>query len=388
MTDSQTSPKPKPIQVFQPRFDIEACLDGIRECLERGWTGIGFKTEEFERAWCSYTGLPNAHFLNSNTVGLQLALKLYKKKFNWNDGDEVITTPLTFVSTNHAILLEGLRPVFADVDEYLCLDPESICQRITERTRAVMFVGMGGNVGRLAEVVKFCSERKLTVILDAAHMSGTKFNGRHVGTEVDCSVFSFQAVKNLPTADSGMICFSDPEDDKLVRQLSWLGIDKDTYARSDVSGGSYKWLYSVEDVGLKAHGNSIMAAIALAQLPHLEGDNEIRRRMIQTYQDLLSDLPITFIPVAPNCESSFHLAQIRVPELDRDKLVDTLMAAQIFPGVHYRINTKYKMYAEAYGTCPNAEIAEREIISLPLHLHLGVADLERVAGTIRRFFDR
>lgn len=110
------------IQLFQPTFRVEECLAQIRECLEVGWTGIGFKTNEFESAWKDYTGLPHAHFLNSATSGLHLALQLLKDKYGWEDGDEVITTPLTFVSTNHAILYSNLRPIFADVDEFLCLD--------------------------------------------------------------------------------------------------------------------------------------------------------------------------------------------------------------------------------------------------------------------------
>ena len=97
--------------------------------------------------------MPHAHFLNSATAGLHLAVRLLKERHGWNDGDEIISTPLTFVSSNHAILYERLRPVFADVDEYLCLDPASVAERITPRTRAVIFVGLGGNTGRLDEVV-------------------------------------------------------------------------------------------------------------------------------------------------------------------------------------------------------------------------------------------
>src|SRR5262249_15843620 len=135
----------KPIQLFVPHFRIEECLSEIRECLERGWTGLGYKTVEFEAAWKAYTGLPYTHFINSATPGLHLAVALLKQRDGWSDGDEIITTPLTFVSTNHAILYEHLQPVFGDVDEYLCLDPESVKACITPKTRAVMFVGLGGN---------------------------------------------------------------------------------------------------------------------------------------------------------------------------------------------------------------------------------------------------
>ena len=243
-----------PIHLFVPMFRVEETLAGIRECLEKGWTGLGYKTVEFEDAWRQYTGLPHAHFLNSATAGLQLAVRLLKERDGWAEGDEIISTPLTFVSTNHAILHERLRPVFADVDEYLCLDPESIAERITPRTRAVMFVGLGGNTGRLEEVGQLCRARGLRLILDAAHMAGTRWHGRHVGATADAAVFSFHAVKNLPTADAGMICFADAGLDAQVRRWTWLGINKDTYTRTR-EPGTYKWHYDVDDVGFKAHGN-------------------------------------------------------------------------------------------------------------------------------------
>ena len=162
-----------PIQLFKPYFRKEEILQEIGECLDKGWTGMGYKTLEFENKWCDYTGLPHSHFLSSNTVGLHLAIKILKEENGWNDGDEIITTPLTFVSTNHAILYENLTPVFSDVDEYLCLDPESVLEKITNRTKAVLFVGIGGNPGNLNEIEEICRQKDLRLILDAAHMAGT-----------------------------------------------------------------------------------------------------------------------------------------------------------------------------------------------------------------------
>jgi len=132
------------IQLFVPSFDVEACLDEIRIYLEKGWTGMGFKTVEFEEAWKKYTGLENAYFLNSATAGLIHAVKILKDENGWKDGDEVITTPMTFISTNHAIALADLKPVFADVDDTFCLDPGDIEKKLTKKTRAVMYVGLGG----------------------------------------------------------------------------------------------------------------------------------------------------------------------------------------------------------------------------------------------------
>jgi len=370
----------QPIQLFVPTFRVDECLAEIRECLEKGWTGLGYKTVEFEAAWREYTGLPHAHFLNSATSGLHLAVRLLKDQGGWQEGDEIITTPLTFVSSNHAILYENLTPVFADVDEYLCLDPDSVAQRITPRTRAVMFVGLGGNTGRYLEIVQLCRERGLKLILDAAHMTGTRWQGRHVGGEADVSVFSFQAVKNLPTADSGMICFSDAALDAAVREWTWMGINKDTYSRT-TGAGSYKWYYEVDNLGFKYHGNSIMAAIGLVSLKYVDQDNAYRRQLAAWYDAGLGAVEhITRIPVRPGCESSRHLYQVLVD--NRDEVMLALNNQQIFPGVHYRDNTIYKLYAYARDTCPRSFAASAQLVSLPMHMRLTYADVQRICQAL------
>lgn len=376
----------EPVHLFVPTFRVEETLLQIRDCLEKGWTGLGYKTVEFEEAWKEYTGLPHAHFLNSATAGLHLAVRLLKEEGRWQDGDEVITTPLTFASTNHVILYERLRPVFADIDEYLCLNPDSVQERITSRTRAVIFVGMGGNTGRLDEVVCLCQNHGLRFILDAAHMSGTRFEGKHVGGQGDVSVFSFQAVKNLPTADSGMICFSEEKSDTEVRKWTWLGIDKDTFSRT-LSKGTYKWHYDVVHEGFKYHGNSIMAAIGLVSLKYLEQDNAYRRQIADWYDEKLQgESKVVRIPMAQGCLPSRHLYQILVE--NRDEVMLALNDEKIYPGVHYRDNTSYKMYEYARGTCPQSMRTSERIISLPMHLGLTYHDVDRICKTLFKIINR
>jgi len=380
---------PDPIHLFVPTFRVDEVLAGIRECLEKGWTGLGFKTVEIEQRWSEHTGLPHSHFLSSASAGLHLAVRLLKERGGWADGDEIVTAPLTFVSTNHAILYERLTPVFADVDEYLCLDPASVEARISPRTRAVMFVGLGGNPGRLADVLAICRRRGLALILDAAHMAGTWTGREHAGAGTDAAVFSFQAVKNLPTADSGMICFADPQLDAEARKWSWMGINKDTYTRT-LSAGTYKWMYDVEHVGFKYHGNSIMAAMALVGLKYMEEDNALRRRLCAVYDEALAGATgaadadsnaggIRRVPMAPGCTPSRHLYQILVR--DRDDVMVRLNERGVYPGVHYRDNTLYRMYSGSQP-CPNARRASDELISLPLHLRMTEDDARRVADAL------
>jgi dTDP-4-amino-4,6-dideoxygalactose transaminase len=368
-----------PVQLFLPTFAVDECLAEIRQCLERGWTGMGYKTLEFEAAWTAYTGLPHAHFLNSATAGLHLALNIFKEQEGWREGDEVITSPLTFVSTNHVILYERLSPVFADIDQYLCLDPDDIERKITERTRAVMFVGIGGSTGQLPRIMEICRRRKLRLILDAAHMAGTRLDGRTpVG---DATVFSFHAVKPLPTADAGMICFADAAFDAISRKKSWLGIDKDTYARTIMDEGGNRWRYDVESVGFKYHGNSIMAAIALVQLRHLDRDLAYRHELSGWYDDGFRHRGgIGIIPNPPGCVSARHLYQIEVA--NRDEMIVALNKRDVFPGVHYRDNRDYHMFRQNSDNCPKATRMSGRIISLPLHLRMSRADLTAVVEAV------
>lgn len=370
------------LNVLLPTFRVKECLAEIEKCLESGWTGLGFKTVEFEEEWKIFTGLPHAHYLNSATAGLHLAVRTMKDYYSWSDGDEIISTPITFVSSNHAIMYERMKVVFADVDEHLCLNPASIEERITPRTRAVMFVGIGGNIGSYYRVVEICRAHGLKLILDAAHMAGTRYLGAIPGAEADVVVYSFQAVKNLPTGDSGAICFADPELDRIVRQQSWLGIDKDTYSRTE-GKGAYKWQYDVPYLGYKYHGNSIMAAIALVQLRYIDQDNAYRRQIAKWYTELFSGHEqIKIIPTAVGCESSRHLFQIAIN--NRNEVILALNSVEIYPGVHYRDNTDYELYKYAHGSCPEAHRISTRVLSLPCHMRLKYADITRVAEHVIR----
>jgi dTDP-4-amino-4,6-dideoxygalactose transaminase len=183
-----------------------------------------------------------------------------------------------------------------------------------------------------------------------------------------------------------MICFADQENDKLARQQSWLGIDKDTFSRSE-SGGTYKWFYDVPDLGYKYHGNSVMAAIGITQLKYLDQDNAYRRQIATWYQYLLQDIPkLRIVPVDEDCESSRHLFQIRVPR--RDEVLLALNNCGIYPGVHYRDNTEYEMYSQQPSSCPNARKFSDEVISLPIHLRITRDDVVWICTELKTILSK
>lgn len=367
--------------IFKPEFRVKECLDQIRECLEQGWTGLGFKTLEFEKAWIEYTKLPNAHFLNSATAGLHLAVKILKDHYNWEKDDEIITTPFTFVSTNHAILYENLKPIFADIDFSLNLNPASVKARISKKTKAIMFVGIGGNAKNLMEICKIAKQHNLKIILDASHMAGTRINSQHVGHNIDVTIFSFQAVKNLPTADSGMICFKNLTFDKIARKLSWLGIDKDTYQRAKTAT-NYKWKYDITQTGFKYHGNSIIASLGLVGLKYLDKDNEYRRKLASKYIECLKTNSKCKIVEHEDCESSRHLFQVIVE--NRDDIIRKLNNIGINPGVHYQDNQEYSPYKHNLEVCPNCKHISQRILSLPLHMKISIEDIQFISKSLNQ----
>jgi dTDP-4-amino-4,6-dideoxygalactose transaminase len=256
-----------------------------------------------------------------------------------------------------------------------------------------MFVGIGGNVGQYNRVREICELQGIPLIVDAAHLAGTKINRAwpefgatrlaQVGWDADAVVFSFQSVKNLPTSDSGMVCFKDKEDDKLARQLSWLGIDKSTYDR--YNKGTYNWKYDVPNVGYKYHGNAVIGAMGLVQLKYLDEDNKYRNELVESYTNYLNILQLPYIKsiketvgIINNTIHSRHLYPIRVEKGLRDYVMEELSERGIYCGVHYLDNTQYSMYNYAYGSCKNAHKISSELISLPLHLHMTHQDVKQV----------
>lgn len=372
------------IQLFSPRFNEKQALENIEECLRSGWTGYGKKSKKFETVWKEYIGFEHALFVNNATAGLDLVFSCMKHLYGWDDNDEVITTPLTFVSTNHAILKAGLLPVFADVNDTLCIDPRSAKQMITNKTRALIYVGLGGNAGDWDQIVKLCKEFQLKLIVDAAHMAGTKWNNVIFGKEADVYISSFQSTKVLQTADSGMVCCHDENLMHDISLMAWCGIDK-TSAPFKKEADQY-WYYDVVCEGYSYLGNDIMAALALAQFETLENDIAMRHGIADKYREEFSDNPnIRMVRVPDQCYSAQWLFQIIVSDR-RDAGMKFLFQKEIYTGLHYLDNTLYRPYNYARGTCRNAAYYSEHIISLPMHLKLSTTDIDYIVKQVNEFW--
>ena len=295
----------------------------------------------------------------------------------------MITTPLTFVSTNAVILYEKLRPVFADVDpDYLSLSPKSVLAKAIQyrynSMAAVLWVHYGGAVH--PEFLKTAEKLKswgIRVIEDCAHAAGSFYSdGSRVGSK-NISCFSYHAVKNMPSFDGGAITLYNEKDYKRAKKLAWMGIDKDTYERTNSAINEiYKWKYDVPELGWKYNGNEISAIMALVALKYLDKDNAYRRQIYQWYKKHDLDLALH------SSNSAHHLAVAKVN--NRDQVISTLKANNIAPGVHYTPNFEFEPFKKYYGGgCKNVENLADKIISLPNHLNLTKSDVDKVATIIK-----
>lgn len=360
------------ISLFKPYVSPEAIL-AVSDVLRSGWIGLGAEVSSFEEAFSKYTGAKYAVATNSATSALHLALAVA----GIQDGDEVLTTSLTFVSTNEAILYQRAIPVFVDVDSStLNMDLVKAEALVGPKTKAILVMHYGGNPVDLNLVRDFAIKHKLKVIEDAAHACGASFAGAKIGAS-NTTCFSFHAVKNLTTGDGGMITTNSEDECKKLIKMRWMGIDKSTFQRS-LNG--YSWEYEVNEIGFKAHMNNINAAIGLAHLPKLDECNERRRQIATVYREHIN---AEFTKHTVGGTSSNHLCVLRTP--NRDRVISELKEAGIETGVHYKPNHHYPIFSQAkFNSLENTEKAYSEILSLPLHLMLTDQDVRTVCTQVNK----
>lgn len=362
------------IPLFRPVVCEEA-IQAVAEVLRSGWLGLGAGTAAFEEAFARYVGAPHCVAMSSCTAALQLALRL----LNLPPGTEVITTALTFVATNHVILHERLKPVFADIQpDSGNLDVDSVAARITDRTGAIMLVHFGGYPCDLDDFHALSRRCRIPIIEDCAHACGATYRGRPIGSHGDLHAFSFHASKNLCIGDGGALSVRQPEHNERLRRLRCLGIDRDVFRRR--TPDSYNWDYNVTEVGYKCYMNDVQAALGLAQLAHVDRQNARRAQLAELYRQRLADVPgIELLCRGDDRTSSHHLSCVLAEE--RDGLVEKLAAEGVEVGVHFRRNDHYPMYEAT--ELPATERFWSRAISLPMHLHLTEQHVDYITDVIR-----
>ena len=368
------------IPLFKPSYGPEE-LEALKAPFESGWIGLGPKTKEFEDAFKEYVKSEHAIGTSSATAALHLGLSMFDIKDR-----EVITTSMTFVSTNHAILYGQGIPVFADIEpDTLNIDVKEIEKLITPKTKAIVGVDYGGHPCDWDAINALAKKHNLLVLDDAAHACGSRYKDLPVGSLADITAFSFHAVKNLATGEGGMVTTNNPEWDKRIRSKRWMGINKSTFDR-DIVGQGYSWYYEVEELGWKYHMSDIAAVLGLVQLKKLDEKNKRRREIAAIYKKEFQSLAWMELPVEkPYAYSSTHNFVVKVPSESRDKFISYLKEKGISTGVHYIPNHLYKMYQPYSRKLPVTETVWKKIVTLPLFPDLKAEEIEYIIEAIKNF---
>jgi perosamine synthetase len=359
----------------------------VVDTLRNGWLTSGPKTAAFENDFAEFTGSRYAIALSSASAALHLALLA----LDVGAGDEVITTPLTFVATANAIVHVGAKPVLADIDsETLNIDPSEVARRITRRTKVIMPVHYAGQPCDKAALEKLARKHRLRIVEDASHAVGAEIEGRRIGSIGDLTCFSFHPVKNMTTAEGGMITTNLRHVASRLRSLRFHGLAQDYIARSKSKRFHYP---RMRELGFKYVMTDLQASLGIHQLRRVPEFNNRRAELAARYLKAFTDVPEIQCPyVAEGVKSAWHLFVIRLDlgrlRCSRDQFVDALKRENITASVHYLPVHLHPYYAERFGfgkgDFPKAEKAYREIVTLPLFPRMRDEDVADVVTAVKR----
>ena len=367
----------------EPWFgDEEIAL--VLRTIESRWIGQGPLVERFERDLCEYVQASNTVAVSSCTAALHLSLLVA----GVGPGDEVITTPFTFVATLNAIEYVGARVKLVDIDpDTLLLEPAAVRDAIGPDTKAVVPVSFGGRPLDLDAYVALADERGLWIVEDAAHAIGAIASGRPVGADRHprlLTCFSFYPNKNVASAEGGAVAVADDALAHRLRSIRLHGLDADAWDRYRVD--EFRASLAVDE-GYKYNWTDLQAALAIPQLQRLEGFLAIRAQLASEYDRQLGSVP-GVVPIAREAETldarhALHLYQVRVPADRRNAAVHALRQQGIGAAVHYiGVNLHPRFRDDGHPDLPHSDAASRELISLPLHPGLTGEDVSRVVEAL------
>ena len=357
----------KQIKLFDPVINDDEVKAVVKVLKSRFWasgSGTG-NVKKFERIFNKYIGSQNSLAVNSGTAALHLALSLCNIK-----NKEVILPSLSFVSTAHAVMYNGGKPIFADVDPTtLNIDPTSISDKISKNTKVILPVHFGGLSCDLNFIQKLCKDSDIFLIEDAAHATGSLYKGKKIGTHGSIVCFSFHPVKNLAMPTGGALSLNGKNSEhfeKSIRSLRWCGISN----RKGVD-------YDVSRLGWNYYMNEVSAAIGLEQLKKLDKLVSIKRNIAKRYSDELS---VEKMPFDEDC--SYHMFWVKVKK--RKQFMQKMTRIGIETGIHYKPIHKMTFY-NSKQRLPNTESISDELVSIPIHANLSDSSVSKIIKYVNKF---
>lgn len=369
----------------RPYFDDEE-LNRVADVLKSGWWTKGSVTREFEKVFAEYVGAKYAVAVNSCTAAMHIALVAK----GIGEGDEVISTPMTFCSTINTIVHTGAKPVLVDIDSKTGLiDVDKIEAAITEKTKAIVPVHYAGQSCDMDKINAIAEKYGLFVLEDCAHALSTEYKGRKIGSMGNACAYSFYVTKNISTAEGGMLTTDDEELYEKASVLSLHGMSKNAWSRYGTKGD---WKYEVCDPGFKYNLTDIAAALGIAQMNKLDEMQAIRTEYAEMYNKAFDEIDgITYLKDNGLGKNSAHLYVIQIDKdkfnIDRDSFIELLKDYNIGTSVHFIPICMHPYYINNFGykkgDFPATEKMFEGIISLPLYPSMSREDVMYVIEAVR-----
>ncbi|HUH67032.1 MAG TPA: aminotransferase class I/II-fold pyridoxal phosphate-dependent enzyme [Syntrophales bacterium] len=363
-------------------------ITGVVDCLKSGWITTGPVCKAFEDGFLELTGASHAVCLTSATAGMHLALLA----LGIGEKDEIITPSMTFASTVNMIVMQKARPVFVDIDyATMNINPDLIENKIRSRTKAIIpvhFAGAPVDMDRIHDIAK---RHHLIVIEDAAHAVGTYYKGVHAGGFGNIAIFSFHPIKNITSAEGGMVTHSDDALEAKLRLLRFHGIERDAWKRYGKGGNPE---YDIKEPGFKYNLPDMQAAVGLAQLRRLKELNRRRAEIAGLYLNGLKDVKGIELPGVPVYQHvhAWHLFIVKVLSMDRGPFMEKLSDYNIGYGIHFpachRLSYIRRQFATGKGMLPETERAAGKIVSLPLFPDMKDDDVSYVCDAIKEILKK
>jgi len=365
----------------------EEDIQAVVEVLRSDWLTQGPAVEQFERAVAEYCGAKYAVAVANGTAALHLAALAA----GFGAGDEVITSPITFVASANCIVYAGATPVFADIDaQTYCIDPLQIKSKVTHQTKGLIPVHFTGQPCDMAAIKAIAEEHRLVVIEDAAHAIGASYEADGQTYQVGCcahsdmTIFSFHPVKHMTTGEGGMITTNNPELYEKLCLLRTHGITKDPDKLTRNDG---PWYYEQQQLGFNYRITDLQCALGLSQLKRLDSFVERRRQIAELYNKAFASSDELIVPAQKStAHSSWHLYMLRLRSLNRKRVFETLREAGLGVNVHYIPVHLQPYYQQTFGfregDFPKAEACYQGAITLPLYAAMSDEDVETVIKTV------